>query len=597
MKLIYIMTLLLGMGFFNSCGEKLHIKDIQNQQIESVEKKHVKRPDNIYGTYLAGRVAHMRQNFDAAADYYIKSFTLGTDGKDIVNNIYLLLASEGRIQESAEYALKAHEQGDKSNLIAFILMTENMKQSRFSDALENSEFIEDKPFKETILPLLQAWILAALDRKDEAFAKLEQLKKEPSLTMLYHLHRGMMGDYFDNNTADVLHDYEFIVNDKSMPLSYRSLQVMGNFYLRAGLKNDIVSLASKYAEQNAHAPMMDALVDSFQNADVKNVKKTIDTAQKGFAEALFNVGTIFRGFQNEAAQLFMSLVVYLNPDFEVARISLADLYEQAHRYQKAIDEYLKIDVHSPVYFVAQMKAAANYSELDEDDKAFELFDNLFKLYPNNKQVAFRLGELSRSTKQYDKAIYFYQKTLDGLAVHDPERWLIYYVMGISYERDNKWDEAEKAFKNALELSEHNALVLNYLGYSWIERGINYDEALYMIFEAHRQNSEDGHIIDSLGWALYKMGKYNDAVKVLERASEYLPANAVVFDHLGDAYWQAGRKNEARFQWQHALTATQDIEDLDTEKVKRKMEKGLSPMEPVPFDEELLMERLKTLEEQ
>ena len=595
MKLIYTITLLLSLGLFNSCGEKIMIKDLPEQEFKIEPRRQEKRPDNVYGAYLAGRVAHMRQNFNMAADYYIKSLNLGTQSEDLVSNVYLLLASEGRIKESAEYALKAHENGDKSNLISFVLMTEDMAQNNFDQAFNHSLLIEDKPFKDTILPLFQAWILAAQNKRQEAFETLDKLKKEKSLLPLYHLHRGMLGDYFDDDKDAVLQDYEYIVNDEKMPLSFRSLQVIGNFYLRAGLKEKIVDLAQKYSDQNNKAPMMEALVDSFKNADEKKLKKYIDTPQKGFAEAMFNVGTIFRGYQNEAAQLFMALVLYLNPDFEVARISLADLYEQAHRYQKATDEYLKIEVWSPVYFIAQMKAASDYAELKQDEKALKILEDLLKKYPKNNQLTFRLGELNRSMERYEESVSFYQKTLDGLPLYDTDRWLIYYALGISFEREKKWNEAEDAFKNALELSGRHPLVLNYLGYLWIERGINTNEALFMIFEAHRKNSEDGHIIDSLGWALYKMGKYDEAVKVLERASEYLPANAVVFDHLGDAYWQAGRKNEARFQWRHALSATQDKDDVDQQTIRLKIEQGLAPATPLLFNEEVLMERLKALD--
>ena len=116
----------------------------------------------------------------------------------------------------------------------------------------------------------------------------------------------------------------------------------------------------------------------------------------------------------------------------------------------------------------------------------------------------------------------------------------------------------------------------------------------MIFEAYRQNPEDGHIMDSLGWALYRMGKYEDAIKVLERAAEYLPGNAIVCDHLGDAYWLVGRKDEARFQWQHALTLKEDAEELNKEVIRQKITRGIQAPATINFNEALLVERLKTL---
>ncbi len=275
---------------------------------------------------------------------------------------------------------------------------------------------------------------------------------------------------------------------------------------------------------------------------------------------------------------------------------MGDLYEQSDRYQKAAEEYLKIKEDSPVYYVTQLKIATNYMGQDKHKEAFEILNNLHKKYPKSEHVLFRLGEISRVMGKYDKAAEFYQKALDQLPLSDGGRWAIYYALGIAYERQNKWDNAEEIFKKALELSHRHPYVLNYLGYSWIERGINYNEALYMIFEAHHKNSQDGHILDSLGWAIYKMGRYEDAAVVLERASEYLPSNAIVFDHLGDAYWQSGRKDEARFQWKHALQAKEDKEEIDISEIKKKIKTGMEKASPIPFNEKLLTDRIKALEE-
>ena len=593
MKIAYALALVISISVFNSCTLKFLLNQAPDKEYKiTVQDKTL--PDNKYGTYLAARVAHIRQNYDTAADYYMKNLKFGAENEDVLGSTYLLLASEGRIDEAAEYALKARENGDKTNLIAFIAMTKYMHENNYKSAYESVLWVSDSPFKNVVLPLFQSWILAASGKNENAFEVLEAIKKDKGLMALYHMQRGMLNDYFGNE-KEAFEDFEMIVDDETMPLSFRALQIIGNFYLRNGKKEKIIEVAQKYYEQNRENPMLGSLIESFKNADTQKLEKIIDSPQKGLAEAVFNVGTIFRGFQNEVAQLFTSLVLYLNPDFEVARVSMADIYEQTHRYQKATDEYLKIKPSSPVYYVAQLKAATTYMTQDKNKEAFETLSNLLKMYPKSEHITFRLGELSRVMKKYDKAIEFYQKALDELAMADKERWTIYYALGISYERQNKWQEAEDAFKKALELSNRHPFVLNYLGYSWIERGMNYNEALYMIFEAHRKNSEDGHIIDSLGWALYKMGNYENAVKVLERASEYLPSNAVVFEHLGDAYYQVGRKNEAKYQWQHALHATEDKEDLDIIAVQEKLKNGMEKQTPIPFDDELLQERLKTLD--
>lgn len=592
-KFAYALSLIISVGIFNSCSEKFILKNKTERQFQIQPVTH-ELEDTKYGTYLAGRVAHIRQNYDLAADYYMKSLNLGLEKTDILSSTYLLLASEGRIDEAAEYALKAREQGDKSNLISFILMAQNAHQNNFEAAFDSLSDLEDSPLNKAVVPLFKAWILTASSKKDEALQTLEALSKDESLLPLYHIHRGMIYDYFDEPDK-AFENFETIVNNEQMPLSFRSLQIIGNFYLRYGKKDKIIEVAQKYFTQNNETPMLKDLAESFQKTNPAHVKKLIDSPQKGLAEAIFNIGTLFRGFQNEVAQLFTSLVLYLNPDLEVARVSMADLYEQAHRTKKATEEYLKIDSSSPAYFVAQLKAAETYVAEQQNEKAYELLFKLLEKYPNSEQISFRLGEVCRVMKKYDKAVSYYEQTLKNMADNPKDKWPVYYALGISLERQGKWDEAELVFKQALKASSRHPYVLNYLGYSWIDRGMNYNQALYMIFEAHRKDPTDGHIIDSVGWALYKMGKYKEASKVLERASEYLPTNAVVFDHLGDAYWQAGRKNEARYQWQHALKASDDKEDINETGVLNKIKNGMDKAVPAPFDEKLLNDRLKTLD--
>ena len=592
-RLIYMLSFIISVGFFNSCSEKFLIKNTEEQHFQ-LPLPPQPLQDSKYGTYLAGRVAHIRQNYDLAADYYMKSLNLGTDKTDVLSSTYLLLASEGRIDEASEYALKARDKGDNSNLIAFILMAQNMQHKNYKEAFESLEVLRGSTLDNAVIPLFEAWILAASSKKDEALEKLEALKKDNSLLALYHMHHGMMYDYF-NDSDHAFEEFEVVVNNEQMPLSFRSLQIIGNFYLRYGHKAKIIEIAQKYFTQNNEAPMLKDLIKSFENTDTDQIKSLIDTPQKGLAEAIFNIGTFFRGFQNEMAQLFTSLVLYLNPDMEVARVSMADLYEHSHRNQKAVDEYLKIGSSSPAYFVSELKAAENYIILEQNDKAYALLINLLEKYPDNEQITFRLGEICRIMKKYGKAVSYYQKALDKIGDNPQDRWPIYYALGSSYERQGKWDEAEKVFKQALKASSRHPYVLNYLGYSWLERSINYNEALYMIFEAHRKDPTDGHILDSAGWALYKMGKYKDAAKVLEKASEYLPTNAVVFNHLGDAYWQSGRKDEARYQWRHALKAPEDKEDINEQQILHKIEHGIKNAYPIPFNEKLLNDRLNTLD--
>jgi Flp pilus assembly protein TadD len=152
-------------------------------------------------------------------------------------------------------------------------------------------------------------------------------------------------------------------------------------------------------------------------------------------------------------------------------------------------------------------------------------------------------------------------------------WSTYYARGISYERAKQWPKAEADFKKALELFPDQPLVLNYLGYSWVDQGMNVPEAFKMLRRAVELRPTDGYIIDSLGWAYYRLGQYPEAVRELEKAIELKASDPVNNDHLGDAYWRVGRKLEAKFQWNHARDLNPEPEDL--ERILKKIEHGLT----------------------
>ena len=590
MKVGYIAALVLSVAVFNSCTEKfMH----SNQYAENAAVYAYPRPETAYGTYLAARVAHLRQDLNTAADYYIKSIKLGADNPEIISRTYVLLTSEGRIDEAAEYAKKAREQGDNGNFIHFVVMTDELNKGNYDKALESLENIKDKAYQESILPLFESWIYAGSGKPEEALAAMDKLKKDKSLVSLYYMHSGMLNDYLGNQ-EDAAKAFDTVVNNENLELSYRSLQIISNFYIRSGRKNEAAELVKKYYDKNFQARMLFELYQNIQNADLKATAKMIDTPQKGEAEALFNIGTIFRGYQSDISQIFTALALYLNPQHDVALISMADLLENSQRYDDAIAKYNQISPQSPVYFMAQLKVASIYMVKKDNQKALKKLENLLEQYPDDYQILFNLGEVNRVMNQQKDAIKYYNKALKVAPKAVKKDWTVYYALGMAYERNGQWKKAEEVLQKALEVSNRHPFVLNYLGYSWLQHNENSNEALYMIFEAYRQNPEDGHIMDSLGWALYRMGKYEDAIKVLERAAEYLPGNAIVCDHLGDAYWLVGRKDEARFQWQHALTLKEDAEELNKEVIRQKITRGIQAPATINFNEALLVERLKTL---
>ena len=238
----------------------------------------------------------------------------------------------------------------------------------------------------------------------------------------------------------------------------------------------------------------------------------------------------------------------------------------------AIKIYERVPASSPLHRNAAIQMAANLDSLDRADEAQKHLEALIKQHPDDLEAIMALGNVLRGHKKFAECANVYSKGVATVPKPEKANWVIFYFRGICYERSKQWPKAEADLKKALELFPDQPHVLNYLGYSWIDQGINLDEGMDMIKKAVQQRPDDGYIVDSLGWAYYRLGNYDEATKQLERAIELKPEDPTINDHLGDAYWRVGRVLEAKFQWAHARDLKPDPEDLP--KIEEKLKAGL-----------------------
>jgi Flp pilus assembly protein TadD len=178
----------------------------------------------------------------------------------------------------------------------------------------------------------------------------------------------------------------------------------------------------------------------------------------------------------------------------------------------------------------------------------------------------------RSRERYAEALDYYTRALALTPAPAKDNWALFYSRGVCNERLKNWPAAEADFKKALALAPDESLVLNYLGYSWVDQGRNLKQAMEYIRKAVKLKPDDGYYVDSLGWAYYRLGNLPAAVEHLERAVELKPDDPIINDHLGDAYWKVGRKFEAKYQWQQALTLKPEDDLVVT--IRKKIEAGL-----------------------
>jgi Flp pilus assembly protein TadD len=280
--------------------------------------------------------------------------------------------------------------------------------------------------------------------------------------------------------------------------------------------------------------------------------------QEGAAEMFHSLGVAFaRQGSTDVAMVLMRLAQYLNPHNDNVILTIGQLYDGAQQFKLANALYDSLPATSPMRPLATVRIADNLDAMGNRPEAIRRLEAIVSTNSSDVDAISVLGDLYRSDKRYDDSINAYTKVMSITGGSSPGDWRFYYVRGIAHERNNQFPLAENDFLKALDLNPGQPQVLNYLGYSWVDRGMNLKRALDMIQKAVAASPNDGYIIDSLGWAYYRLGRYPEAVTELEAAATLRPNDPEINDHLGDAYWQVGRKLEAKFQWNVAYS-------LDTE---------------------------------
>jgi len=311
-------------------------------------------------------------------------------------------------------------------------------------------------------------------------------------------------------------------------------------------------------------------------ADLKAGKKLepiVHDGREGAAEALYGIGGAGRGQGDELAPLiYLRLALFLRPDHDLAAATIADLFEQNKQPELEIAAYKLVPQNSPMRESADIQAAIALDALGRNAEATALMQKLVEAKPKDLDAIVALADLQRSAKSYPAAVVSYDKAIELVGAPTKANWPLFYFRGICHERAKQWPLAEADFKKALELYPDQPLVLNYLGYSWIDQGTHLDEAFKMLRKAVDLKGDDGYIVDSLGWAHFKLGHYDDALNYMEKAVSLKAADPTINDHLGDVYWRLGRTIEAHFQWNHARDMKPDPEDLPA--ILKKIEQGL-----------------------
>lgn len=587
-KISFISALLVATAMFISCSPVTSRKispsvtDIPASEISV----------NAYGAYLAGRIAHIRKDFNRAADYYKVAYTKDPANTELIDSLYLLLTSEGRVDEACEYAQKAVDAKTTNSFAYMLLAAKQMHDGAYADSIKTLQRINDPMYRQLIAPLINTWNYAGLKQSDKAFAELGKIKKQTGLSGIYNQHRAMLFDYFGQN-REATEAYEQLLQDKNAEISVRLLELITNFYIRTGQKNKAVAVMGATINNQTLDTLLQSLRAKVESADPSATQPLLFSPQAGAAEALFTIASTFRYDEAiDVAHMYTALTIYMNPSYSTAKILMADIFEIREMYDNANNIYDSIDQENIAYYPAQLKKARNLTRQEDYKGAEILLESLSEDY-DDIQIYMELGDILRLNNRFAEAVKYYDRAIN-MTTNPVTLWVLYYAKGVSLERAGNWTEAEDTLLKAYDINKH-FLVLNHLGYTWIKQNKKVEEAFAMVVEAYNQAPFDPSINDSLGFALYNLGYPDLSLQYLEKAVEYYPSSAIISAHLGDAYWLTGRKNEARFQWQHALKLKDEGGELDIDTTRKKIADGITDEPKLSFDKDkidLLIKKIR-----
>ncbi|MDR3435975.1 tetratricopeptide repeat protein [Telmatospirillum sp.] len=495
------------------------------------------------GNYLAGRFAQNQSDLGVASDYLARALQYDPENTELLQRTYLSLAANGRLEEAGAVAKRLLTYDGEAAIAALLVAEQQAKAGNWGAVEDTVTHLPNRGLNTFMIPLMSSWAKAGQGRIDAALEALAPLAQNSNFATLHDFHAALINDLADRPKDAERYYRSTLAGSGGSTL--RTTEAAIGFYRRIGQNDKAIELINRYRQEHPEGTMLN---------DKASGARTIDSARAGMAEALFDTaGSLRQGRASELALIFARMAVDLQPDFPLAQVMVADLLQGLGRLREANAVFEQISSSSSVYWSAQLRIAANDDDLDEVDAAIRTLERLADQHADRPEALVTLGDVLRRHKRWSEAVAAYDRALANLGPARREHWGIYYSRGIALERSKQWTRAESDFLRALELEPDEPHVLNYLGYSWIEQGVNIEAGRQMIEKAVAQLPKDGYIIDSLGWAFYRSGDFGKAVEVLEQAVELHPEDASINDHLGDALWKVGREDEARFQWQRALT--------------------------------------------
>ncbi|HET9069698.1 MAG TPA: tetratricopeptide repeat protein, partial [Amaricoccus sp.] len=503
---------------------------------------------SLSGAYLAATQADIRDDYAEAALYYDQVLALDPENAGILTNALVARVALGDFAAAGPLADRL-EAADPNNQVATLV--------RLGTTLAAGEFtatqaILDKT-GETLNPLLgtllAGWVDVGLEDFDGARTTFDGMSGSDALVAYGQYHKALAlafaGDFV--GAEAIMAGGE----EGALHLNRSSIVAHAEILAQIGREDEAVQVIDvALAGGVPDAPLLDLRARLASGEEVPF--DVVTRARDGAAEAFLTLADALNTSDSQrVALLHARIAAHIRPDLVEAHLLAAELLEDEGQHALATEALASVPESSPWYVTAQIRRANTQNAAGDADAGIATLTALAAGHPEQIEVQSALGDALRMAERYPEAVAAYDAAVALAGAPMPVPWPLYYTRGIANERAGNWPAAEGDFREALALEPDQPLVLNYLGYSLVEKHEKLDEALGMIEKASKAEPEDGYITDSLGWVFYRLGRYDEAVKPMLRAVELTPDDPVINDHLGDVLWMVGRKREAEFQWRRA----------------------------------------------
>lgn len=530
--------------------------------------------ESLSGSYLAASQADFRNDHAAAAAFYDTALALDPSNVRLLTNA--IVARIGMADfETARPLADRLEEADPNNQVATLV--------RLGDTLASGEFDTAGAILEsarsTMNPLLggllSGWIEVGMEDFTGAQANFDAMRGNDALVAYGQYHKALALAL----AGDFVSAAEIMAGGVQGPLHLNRSSVVAHAQILAQLGREADAIAvidGTMSQGQPDAPLLDLRTRLAMGEEVPFDQ--VRNARDGAAEVFLTLADALNTAETERVALVHSrLAQQTRPGLPEARLLSSQILEMEGQYDLAARALADVPEESPWYVTTQIRRAATQRASGDAEAGIATLTALAGTHGDMIEVESELGDALRSEERFAEAAEAYTRAIELAGEPRAPHWVLFYTRGISHERAGDWPKAEADFRQALALEPDQPLVLNYLGYSMVEKRKNLDEALAMIEKAASEQPDDGYITDSLGWVLFRLGRYEEAVAPMLRAVELTPDDPVINDHLGDVLWEVGRRREAQFQWRRALSFG-PADELDMDRIRRKLANGLDQVQ-------------------